>query len=202
MDFKELYEIDVTKHIEKKGRFNYLSWVYAVKEFRKAFPEGTWIVKHFGENEQPFCQTDAGAFVEVTVYPNPDTIGFTQVHPVLNHQNKTIETPNAFDINTSIQRCLAKAIALTGIGLHIYAGEDTAQYDEAPPEEPKKTSADIEPYLDQQKPLTVLIAYWDKNAKRWEKLLEKPEWNKLEAFYAQLVQVRREQEESDAINAG
>jgi len=32
--------------------------------------------------------------------------------------------PSAFDINTSIQRCLVKAIALHGLGLYIYAGED------------------------------------------------------------------------------
>ena len=48
----------------------------------------------------------------------------TQVHPVLDHQNKAITAPNAFQINTSIQRCLAKAIALHGLGIHIYAGED------------------------------------------------------------------------------
>ena len=48
----------------------------------------------------------------------------TQVHPVLNHQNKPIPTPNAFEINTSIQRCLAKAIALHGLGIHLFAGED------------------------------------------------------------------------------
>ena len=76
---------------------------------------------------------------------------------------------------------------------------DSTTHELAVEEPPKKTSADLEPYLDQQKPLTVLIAFWDKNAKRWEKLLEKPEWNKLEAYYAQLVQA---QEESDAINAG
>jgi hypothetical protein len=35
--------------------------------------------------------------------------------------------PNAFDINSSIQRCLVKAIALHGLGLYIYAGEDLPQ---------------------------------------------------------------------------
>ena len=63
----------------------------------------------------------------MTVFPDMKntSLGFKQVHPVLNHKNKTIENPNAFEINTSIQRCLVKAIALaTGIGLHIYAGED------------------------------------------------------------------------------
>jgi hypothetical protein len=35
--------------------------------------------------------------------------------------------PTAFDINTSIQRALVKAIALHGLGLYIYAGEDLPQ---------------------------------------------------------------------------
>ena len=48
----------------------------------------------------------------------------TQVHPVLDHQNKAVTAPNAFQINTSIQRCLTKAIALHGLGIHLYAGED------------------------------------------------------------------------------
>jgi hypothetical protein len=43
---------------------------------------------------------------------------------VLDIYNKTIIAPNAFQINTSIQRCLVKAIALHGLGLYIYAGED------------------------------------------------------------------------------
>ena len=151
MNFQDLYQTDVSKHIEKKGKFNYLSWVYAVKVFRQSFPNGTWEIKHFGDNHQPYCQTDAGAFVEVTVFPEPDNaVGFTQVHPVLDHRNKTILKPNAFDINTSIQRCLAKAIALTGLGLHIYAGEDL-------PEEEKK------PEPDKEKP----IKEWNKRRNWW-----------------------------------
>jgi hypothetical protein len=33
------------------------------------------------------------------------------------------------DVNTAMQRCLAKAIALHGIGLYIYAGEDVPDED-------------------------------------------------------------------------
>ena len=53
-----------------------------------------------------------------------DEISLSQIHPVLDHRNQTIEQPNAFQINTSIQRCLAKAIALHGLGLSLFAGED------------------------------------------------------------------------------
>ena len=53
-----------------------------------------------------------------------DGVTRSQVHPVLDYKNKAIPEPNAFDINTAIQRCLAKAISLHGLGLYIYRGED------------------------------------------------------------------------------
>ena len=120
--FAELNKVDVTKEIEKKGQFNYLSWAYAVRELKKRHPEATWEVHEYGEACLPFIATDCGYFVKVTV--TVEGIPATQIHPVLNHQNKPIATPNAFEINTSIQRCLAKAIALHGLGIHIFAGED------------------------------------------------------------------------------
>ena len=120
--FTELDRVDVTQHIEKKGKFSYLSWAYAVRELKKRHPSATWTVHEYGEERLPFVKTECGFFVKVTV--TIDGIDATQVHPVLDHQNKSINAPNAFQINTSIQRCLAKAIALHGLGIHLYAGED------------------------------------------------------------------------------
>jgi hypothetical protein len=120
--FTELDRVDVTQHIEKKGKFSYLSWAFAVRELKKRHPSATWIVHEYGIENTPYMKTECGFFVKVTV--TIDGIDATQVHPVLDHQNKTINSPNAFQINTSIQRCLAKAIALHGLGIHLYAGED------------------------------------------------------------------------------
>jgi hypothetical protein len=120
--FTELDLVDVTKHIEKKGKFSYLSWAYAVRELKKRHPSATWTVHEYGEHGNPFVKTECGFFVKVTV--NVDGIDATQIHPVLDHQNKPLTAPNSFQINTSIQRCLAKAIALHGLGIHLYAGED------------------------------------------------------------------------------
>ena len=119
--FTELDQVDITKHIEKKGNFSYLSWPYAVRELKKRHPEATWTVHEYGEGF-PFIKTECGFFVKVTV--TSYGIDATQIHPVLDHKNKTINSPDAFQINTSIQRCLAKAIALHGFGLHIFVGED------------------------------------------------------------------------------
>ena len=56
----------------------------------------------------------------------------TSMLPVINNMNKPIPNPNAMDVNTGMQRCLVKAIALHGIGLYIYAGEDLPQEDVEP----------------------------------------------------------------------
>ena len=119
--FEILRKHNVSEHMEKKGQFNYLSWAYAVEELRKLKPDATWrVIKD--ENGFPYTSTPAGHFVEVEV--TVDDISLSQIHPVLDHRNQTIEQPNAFQINTSIQRCLAKAIALHGLGLYIFRGED------------------------------------------------------------------------------
>jgi len=133
LDFATTEKIDVTQHIEKKGNFSYLSWPFAVSELRKAYPEGYWRVQS-QDNGSPCILSEVGAFVSVTVYLHKECPGFTQIHPVLNYKNKPILIPNPYEINTSIQRCLVKAIALaTGIGLHIYAGEDLPPVEAEPP---------------------------------------------------------------------
>ena len=123
--FKQFETVDVTEHLEKKGRFTYLSWPFAVRELRRACPTASWEIHLFKDRdgmEQPYMATDCGFFIKCSVTVEGQTM--TQIHPVLNNYNKPIESPTSFDINTSIQRCLVKAIALHGLGLHIYAGED------------------------------------------------------------------------------
>ncbi|MDA2722245.1 DUF1071 domain-containing protein [Bacillus cereus] len=124
--FSKLAQIDCTEHVEKKGRFSYLSWAWAVKKLREVDPTATWEVKRF--DGVPYLKTDCGYFVEVEV--TVQGLPLSQIHPILNNQNKPIAEPNSFDINTSIQRCLVKAIALHGLGLYIYAGEDLPEIQE------------------------------------------------------------------------
>ena len=122
----KLFKTDVSKYTEKKGKFTYLSWCFAVQELKRACPTARWGVTK-AENGEPFHKTECGYFVEVWV--DVDGVNLSQVHPVLNHRNEPIEKPNAFEINTSLQRALAKAIALHGLGLYIYAGEDLPEPD-------------------------------------------------------------------------
>src|SRR5665213_1310244 len=123
--FARLSQINVSEHIEKKGSFSYLSWPFAVAQLRLADPTASWEVRRF--EGLPYLRTETGYFVEVAV--NVQGVTLSQIHPVLDGKNQPIPDPTAFDINTSIQRCLVKAIALHGLGLYIYAGEDLPQGD-------------------------------------------------------------------------
>jgi hypothetical protein len=136
--FQQLLSTDVKQYVEKKGKFSYLSWSYAIAELRKADPTATWHVVKSPLPDAPhvlapYCSTPAGCFVEVAVTVQGVTL--SQVHPVIDERNQTIANPKADAINKSIMRCLVKAIALHGLGLHIYAGEDLPLGDDA--EEPK-----------------------------------------------------------------
>jgi hypothetical protein len=125
--FRRLFQTDVSSHIERKGQFAYLSWPFAVAQLRLADPLASWEVKRF--DGLPYLVTELGVFVEVAVTVAGVTL--SQIHPVLDSKNRPILAPSSFDINTSIQRCLVKAIALHGLGLSIYAGEDLPMLDGA-----------------------------------------------------------------------
>ena len=141
--FMKLFKTDVSKYTEKKGRFSYLSWAYAVQELKRACPTARWGVTK-AEDGSPFFVTQCGYFVDVWV--EVDGVSLSQIHPVLDHRNQPIEQPNAFQINTSLQRALAKAIALHGLGLYIFAGEDL-------PEPEALTSKEEDNLYDYAKPL-------------------------------------------------
>lgn len=123
--YNELRNINVNAHTEKKGKFTYLSWVWAVDQLLSQDPMATWEYKEpmaFGDTLMVFCSVNAFGKV------------MTAQLPVLNNQNKAISNPTSMDVNTAMQRVLAKAIALHGIGLYIYAGEDLPNDEPAKPE--------------------------------------------------------------------
>ena len=129
--YAELRKIDVSEQIEKKGKFNYLSWAHAVDTLLQQDPNATWQYHtplEFSDTVMVFCS--------VTAFGKTMTAQL----PVLDYQNKALKNPDAMAVNTAMQRCLAKAIALHGIGLYIYQGEDLP--DISPLETLKETYAD------------------------------------------------------------
>lgn len=121
--FDVLNQLDVSNHIEKKGKFNYISWAWIQETLGKKHPDAIIRVKEF-DNGLPvnYYPHDGGAYVWVTITINDIERG--RPFPVLNNQNRPIPQPNAFDINTAIQRAFVKAASEHGIGLFVYAGED------------------------------------------------------------------------------
>ena len=151
--FATLSAINVNDHVEKKGRFSYLSWPYAVSQLRQSDPTATWEVRRF--DGLPYLACDAGVFVEVAVTVQGVTL--SQLHPVLDGQNRPILAPTAFDINTSIQRCLVKAIALHGLGLYIYAGEDLPNVHDTEAANDEPTNAGAVPAKPAERPAVARI---------------------------------------------
>jgi hypothetical protein len=139
--FSRLLAIDVSRHVEHKGGFAYLSWPFAVAQLRQADPSASWEVKRFFD--LPYLATDLGYFVEVSV--NVAGVTLSQIHPVLDGRNRPIASPTSFDINTAIQRCLVKAIALHGLGLSLYAGEDLAGISDAGDDLTQPTEPPVRP---------------------------------------------------------
>ena len=117
----ELRAVDVSDKVEKKNGLSYLSWAWAVDTLLQKDPTATWTYGNpvaFGETVMVFCTVNAFGK------------SMTAQLPVMDYRNKAIPNPDAFAVNTAMQRCLAKAIALHGLGLSLYVGEDL--WDDAP----------------------------------------------------------------------
>lgn len=113
--YLELRNVDVSDKVEKKNGLSYLSWAWAVDTLLQRDPTATWSYGQpvmFGETVMVFCTVNAFGK------------SMTAQLPVMDYRNKAIPNPDAFAVNTAMQRCLAKAIALHGLGLSLYVGED------------------------------------------------------------------------------
>lgn len=114
--FKQLREIDITDHVEKKNNFYYLSWAWALD-----------VMYEFDENaEFEFPEREVFADGTVMIYCDVTIKGKKKrgFLPVMDFKNNAVRNPDARKISDSMQRCLVKTIALHGLGLNLYAGED------------------------------------------------------------------------------
>ena len=111
---------NVNDHVEKKNGLSYLSWAWAWAEALKADADATYKVEMFDGKCFMDINGTAMVFVTVTMFKKPMTCQL----PVMDYRNKAIPNPDAFAVNTAIMRCMTKALALHGLSLYIYAGED------------------------------------------------------------------------------
>ena len=132
----ELLKINVNDHVERKGQLSYLSWAWAWAEVLKIDSAARYTVHEY-DNLPAVYLKDGTAMVKVSVEIRGDIK--TCLLPVMDNRNKAIANPDAFAINTAIMRCMTKCIALYGLGLYIYAGEDLppdAEINKPPPQVP------------------------------------------------------------------
>ena len=138
---KEVYDalssINVNDKTEKKGNLTYLSWAWAWAEVKKLYPEVQRTV-YENENSCNYFTDGKSCWVKVGVTIND--IEHIDYLPIMDFRNKSIllDSVTSFDVNKAIQRSTTKALALHGLGLYIYAGEDLPEGYEAPaPAKPK-----------------------------------------------------------------
>ena len=142
--FNALKNLDLSNKCEKRDQLTYLSWANAWSEFKSAYPSATYrILKN--ENGLPyFSDPDLGimVFTEVIV----DDVIHQIWLPVMDSKNKamkftpytyqvwdnykkayvekTVQACSMFDINKTLMRCLVKNLAMFGLGLYIFQGDD------------------------------------------------------------------------------
>ena len=160
--FNALYSLDLNDKLEKRDdndKLSYLSWANAWAEFKSAYPSATYrIIKNPTTNLPYFSDPNIGIMVYTEV--SCDGVSHEMWLPVMNGANKamkevpytyqvwdsykkqyvekTVQAATMFDINKTIMRCLVKNLAMFGLGLYVYAGEDIPSTDE-PNTEPATT---------------------------------------------------------------
>ena len=131
--YKELSELPIKRLVEKKGGLDYLSWSNAWDMLKKEHPNAQRKVyesEHTGLN---FFTDGKTAYVKVGI--NVNDIEHVDYLPVMDFRNKSIpvDKVTSTDVNKAIQRATAKAIAMHGLGLTLWTGEDIpSQQEESP----------------------------------------------------------------------
>lgn len=144
--FETLSAVDVSKHVEvismRKGpALKYVSWAWAWNMVKSIYPSANRVIEEFPEfrfNEKngawyatgqmlDYRITPEGCEVKVTVSIEDET--YSERLYVMDMRNQPVAKPNIAQINKTQQRCLVKALAMAGLGLNLYAGEDLPMAD-------------------------------------------------------------------------
>lgn len=132
--FEKLNNVNVQGSTKQKNGLTYLPWSSAWKEVKKIDPEAKitiheQIVDEYGTTRPWFTDGSGGAWVKVSV----QILGKTETEwlPIMDFKNRAIGASEvtATDANKAAKRCLVKAIALHGLGLYLYEGEDLPEQD-------------------------------------------------------------------------
>tara|TARA_R110000868_G_C10912442_1_gene765069 strand:+ start:844 stop:1509 length:666 start_codon:yes stop_codon:yes gene_type:complete len=137
--FEKLSAINVNDKVEKKSGLTYLSWSYAWSETKRNCPDASYCIKGDPITQKPYFYDESLGYLvmtEVTI----EGKSLEMWLPVMDGANKamksvpysyttrygekSVEAATMFDINKTLMRCLVKNLAMFGMGIYIYAGED------------------------------------------------------------------------------
>lgn len=146
--FEVLAGIPVRDKVEQKNGLDYLSWANAWALLMRQYPNSYRTVY---ENANGLNYFTDGAYAYVKVGITVGDLEHIDYLPVLDHRNRAIPLENmtSFDVNKAIQRSTAKAIAMHGLGLSLWTGEDipeavATETPEAPQEAPERTRLEVD----------------------------------------------------------
>ena len=122
--FEALAKVNVKDKVEKKGNFNYLSWANAWALIKLKHPNAQRKVYEDQASGLNFFTDGRTAYVKVGIIVNE--IEHIDYLPIMDFRNNSIliDKISSMDVNTAIQRSTAKAIAMHGLGLSLWVGED------------------------------------------------------------------------------
>jgi len=144
--YKTLSTINVRDKVEKKGGLDYLSWANAWHMLKQNYPNAQRIIYEHDHTGFNFFTDGKTAWVKVGIVVND--IEHIDMLPVMDFRNNAISVDKltSTDVNKTIQRATTKAIAMHGLGLSLWTGEDVPQEEEAPKKKatPKKKSVKLD----------------------------------------------------------
>jgi hypothetical protein len=158
--FDTLSAINVNDKVEKKSNLTYLSWAWAWSETKKAFPDASYEIISDPATGKPYFYDETLGYMVITeVTIKGETLEMWL--PVMDGANKamlatpytyktkygekSVEAATMFDINKTLMRCLVKNLAMFGLGLYIYAGEDLPESEPTPvATKPTDTTPELE----------------------------------------------------------
>lgn len=140
--YSHLSGIDVRPKVERKGNLDYLSWAQAWHMLKQLYPQAQRNIYEQPETGLNYFTDGRTCYVKVGIVVND--IEHIDMLPVMDYRNNSISVDKvtSMDVNKAIQRATAKAIAMHGLGLSLWTGEDVpsqpSEAKEAPSNEPKQ----------------------------------------------------------------
>jgi len=130
--FDTLSAINVYDYIDNRGGLSYVSWANAWLLLKDAFPNASRTIYEHDHTGLNYFSDGRTCYVKVGVTINNQEI--VDMLPVMDYRNKSISVDNvtSMDVNKAIQRSTVKCIAMHGLGISVYTGEDIPEPEPAP----------------------------------------------------------------------